>query len=109
MFFRFGEAKLVIFKGDLNYRKLFGERNWEPTTPVSVALQNFQPTKMCILRTLKADIICGLRKGLAEELDETDPNWMVSGNYGVIQYSEADSVETTEPADAQPVPCPNIN
>lgn len=90
---RLGEAKLVIFKGDLNYRKLFGEKNWEPSTPVPVASQNFAPTRWCVLRTLKSDIICGLPKGLADELDVLEPSWLVSGDFGVIQFSETDQTE----------------
>lgn len=88
---RMREAKLVIFKGDLNYRKLFGERNWESTTPVPVARQNFNPTRWCSLRTVKADIICGLRNGVKDEIDERDPTWMTTGNYGIIQFSESDN------------------
>lgn len=84
---RLSESKMLIFKGDLNYRKLFGEINWEASTPVAEALQGFQPTKLCVLRTIKADIVCGLRKGLAERLDAKDPLWMTTGNYGLIQYS----------------------
>lgn len=93
---RLKKAKMVIFKGDLNYRKLFGEKNWESTTPPTVAKQNFSPTKWCVLRTLKSDIICGLKKGVAEKLDETQPDWLVSGAYGVIQFSEVDGTMMDE-------------
>lgn len=85
---RLSQSIFLIFKGDLNYRKLFGEINWEPTTPVKEALQKFCPTKLCTLRTVKADIICGLKKGVAEDLDQKDPEWMTTGNYGVIQFAE---------------------
>lgn len=85
---RLSQSILLIFKGDLNYRKLFGEINWEPTTPVKEALQEFCPTKLCALRTVKADIICGLKKGVAESLDQKDPDWMTTGHYGVIQFAE---------------------
>lgn len=101
-FFRMKEAKLIIFKGDLNYRKLFGEKNWEPTTSVATALKEFEPTRLCILRTLKADIICGLKPGVAEELDKKDPQWLTSGNYGVIQYSEIDTEEGAISVDSLP-------
>lgn len=85
---KLAQAKLVIFKGDLNYRKLFGEKNWNPTTDVVTALEGFNPTKLCTLRTLKADIICGLKEGIAEETEAKDQDWMISGKYGVIQYSD---------------------
>lgn len=91
---RMKQAKLLIFKGDLNYRKLFGEKNWESTIPVTVAKQNFNPTKWCVLRTLKSDIICGLEKGVAEKIEESHADWLVSGNYGVIQFSEVDHLDS---------------
>lgn len=34
-----GEASIVFFKGDLNYRKLMGEMNWPPTTSFEDALR----------------------------------------------------------------------
>lgn len=34
-----GEAAIVFFKGDLNYRKLMGEMNWPPTTTFEDALR----------------------------------------------------------------------
>nr|XP_015833761.1 PREDICTED: LOW QUALITY PROTEIN: protein-glutamate O-methyltransferase [Tribolium castaneum] len=82
------KATLVIFKGDLNYRKLFGEKNWDPTTPIDEALQNFNPTKLCTLRTIKADIVCGLPQGLAEKMEAITEKWMETGDYGLIQFSE---------------------
>jgi uncharacterized protein with ATP-grasp and redox domains len=85
---KLAEAKLVIFKGDLNYRKLFGERNWDPTTPIDEALQNFNPTKLCTLRTIKADIVCGLAQGVAEKMEGISEKWMETGDYGLIQFTE---------------------
>ncbi|XP_023013218.2 damage-control phosphatase ARMT1 [Leptinotarsa decemlineata] len=82
------EAKIILFKGDLNYRKLFGEKNWDPATSVDDALNSFNPSKLGILRTVKADIICGLSEGLAEKIEASNPNWMETGDYGLIQFSD---------------------
>lgn len=85
---KLSQAKLAIFKGDLNYRKLFGEINWNPTTSVDVALHGFHPTRLCTLRTLKADMVCGLKEGIPEQTEAKDPDWMITGKYGVIQFSD---------------------
>lgn len=85
LYSQLAESKIIIFKGDLNYRKLYGEINWECTTSIEVALQGFHPAPVCSLRTIKADIICGLEKGVAEKAAETDKNWKTNGNFGLIQ------------------------
>jgi len=82
-----GEACLVIFKGDLNYRKLVGDLNWETTATFKSALQGFLPTSVLSLRTAKADVMVGLEPGQAERITKVDPQWMVSGQWGVIQYA----------------------
>jgi len=82
-----GEACLVIFKGDLNYRKLVGDLNWETTATFKSALQGFLPTSVLSLRTAKADVMVGLEPGQAERVTKVDSQWMVSGQWGVIQYA----------------------
>lgn len=82
------EAHLIIFKGDLNYRKLVGDMNWDPTDDFLTCLRGFQPTNLCTLRTVKADVICGLKQGKAEELSRLNPKWMETGEYGLIKYME---------------------
>lgn len=47
----------------------------------------FQPTNVCTLRTIKADLACGLPQGKAEELFAKDKEWMLTGEYGTIQFA----------------------
>lgn len=84
---KLAQSKLVIVKGDLNGRRLFGDKKWEPTVSVNKALQTFCPSKILSIRTLKSEIVCGLADSVAEEMDKTDAEWKGSGNYGLIQYS----------------------
>ncbi|KAL4707526.1 hypothetical protein ACJJTC_000278 [Scirpophaga incertulas] len=79
-------AAAILFKGDLNYRKLLGEVNWNPVTSFETALQGFLPAPMLAVRTVKADLICGLPKGKWEQITKLDEQWMQKGDYGVIQF-----------------------
>ena len=78
-------AYLVIFKGDLNYRKLVGDRNWSYTERFSTALAGFEPTNVVALRTLKADLVTGLPPGAASRAQNENKDWMIIGQYAVIQ------------------------
>ena len=78
----------LIFKGDLNYRKLVGDINWEMTTPFFKGLREFQPTPLCVLRTIKSDTLVGLQTGVAEKVIKKDPKWLVNGNWGLICFSQ---------------------
>ncbi len=75
---------LVILKGDVNYRRLLGDAHWPSTTPFERATAYF-PVPFVALRTLKGELILGLRAGEVECLGEQDPDWMVNGRRGVIQ------------------------
>ena len=77
---------VVIFKGDLNYRKLISDRNWMYTEEFTTALEGFAPTSICAIRTLKADLVAGLPAGAADRAsNELPEKWMVSGQYAVVQ------------------------
>jgi len=79
-------AGLVVVKGDANYRRLCGDAHWSAMTPFSAASVYF-PAPLLALRTLKSEIILGLRAGEAERLSAQDPDWLVNGKRGVIQAS----------------------
>ncbi|MFD9123711.1 damage-control phosphatase ARMT1 family protein [Kitasatospora sp. NPDC059571] len=77
-------ADLAILKGDLNYRRLVGDRLWPPATPFAAVAGHF-PSPVAALRTLKSDVAVGIDPTTAADLDRTDPQWRTSGRYAVVQ------------------------
>ncbi|CAI5724663.1 unnamed protein product [Hyaloperonospora brassicae] len=78
------EATLVIIKGDLNYRRLLGDRLWPPSTPVEEAVPYF-PTAFVSFRTLKSNPVVGIPPDIVAKLDKEDPKWRYNGKRGTIQ------------------------
>ncbi|MFL7840197.1 MAG: damage-control phosphatase ARMT1 family protein [Candidatus Promineifilaceae bacterium] len=79
-------SNLIISKGDANYRRLLGDRLWPYTTPFA-AILNYTPAPLLALRTLKAELACGLTEEQVQQLNEQDPQWLVNGRWGVIQFT----------------------
>ncbi len=79
-------ADLVISKGDANYRRLLGDRHWPFTTPFEEVV-SYVPAPLLTLRTLKAEVACGLTREQVDRLDEQHPDWLTSGEWGVIQFA----------------------
>lgn len=86
-------SSLVFVKGDANYRRLLGDCMWKLDTPFKDIVGYF-PAPVCALRTLKAEIGCGLPpKNVTDEIAANDPTWQVSGKYGVVQFLAPDAGE----------------
>lgn len=86
LYANFSDSDLILFKGDLNYRKLVGDLSWPPTTEFSRALRGFGPASVCSLRTLKCDLVTGLEPGKAESAEAQASDWMLTGSYAVVQF-----------------------
>ncbi|GHF63241.1 hypothetical protein GCM10018790_46350 [Kitasatospora xanthocidica] len=82
----FAGAALTILKGDLNYRRLVGDRLWPPTTPFTDATEHF-PSPVAALRTLKSDVVVGLDPATLTRLDTTGTPWRTTGHHAVIQVT----------------------
>ncbi|MEW2402981.1 damage-control phosphatase ARMT1 family protein [Streptomyces sp. NPDC046862] len=81
----FAGADLTIMKGDLNYRRLVGDRLWPPTTPFATPTAYF-PGPVAALRTLKSDVIVGLDETTEPELVAAEgQTWRTSGTHALIQ------------------------
>lgn len=85
-------SELVVFKGDLNYRKLTGDAKWDPTTPFENAIGPLGKAgsgiRTLALRTCKADVVVGLPAGKDEELraGAVARKWGWSGKWAVVQF-----------------------
>ncbi|OIW27837.1 DUF89 domain protein [Coniochaeta ligniaria NRRL 30616] len=86
------ESTLVIFKGDLNYRKLVRDANWPHTLSFKQAIGPLREAgiKILALRTNKADVCVGLNKATLERVEKEAPGkaWVRSGKYAVISFSD---------------------
>jgi hypothetical protein len=81
----FASATLTVVKGDLNYRRLVGDRLWAPTTPFPEVTAYF-PGPVAALRTLKSDVITGLdARTEAELVAAEDQRWRTSGTHALVQ------------------------
>ncbi|HUT20088.1 MAG TPA: damage-control phosphatase ARMT1 family protein [Anaerolineae bacterium] len=78
-------ADLVLFKGDVNYRRVLDDRHW-PHTAHLAEIARHLPAPFAVLRTLKGELIVDLQPGQAEALAAADPTWMIDGQRGVIQF-----------------------
>lgn len=78
------KSDMIFFKGDLNYRKLLGDLKWPFTSSFETCLRGFYPAPLCVLRTSKSDVLVGLPEGRDEEVMAQDKDWLVNGNWGVI-------------------------
>jgi hypothetical protein len=80
----FRTSSLTLLKGDLNYRRLVGDRAWPPTTPFAQVTAYF-PSPVAALRTLKSDVVTGIDPSTLTRLDASGRDWRTDGTHGLIQ------------------------
>ncbi|MFG2502099.1 damage-control phosphatase ARMT1 family protein [Streptomyces sp. NPDC048441] len=81
----FADATVTVMKGDLNYRRLVGDRLWPASTPFEERTAYF-PGPVAALRTLKSDVIVGLdERTEAALVAEHGQEWRTSGTHALIQ------------------------
>ncbi|MFF7364670.1 ARMT1-like domain-containing protein [Streptomyces sp. NPDC008125] len=78
------DATLTILKGDLNYRRLVGDRRWGATVSFG-DLTAYFPGAVAALRTLKSDVVVGLEQGVLDALEQSGASWRTSGTHALIQ------------------------
>ncbi len=78
----FAAASLTIVKGDLNYRRLVGDRAWPATTPFEEVTAYF-PGPVATLRTLKCDVVTGVAPETLAALDGGP--WRTTGTHALVQ------------------------
>ncbi|MEU0038324.1 damage-control phosphatase ARMT1 family protein [Streptomyces sp. NPDC006333] len=81
----FAEADVTLMKGDLNYRRLVGDRRYPATTPFAGTTAYF-PGPVAALRTLKSDVVVGLDPRTETALVAAeDQRWRTGGTHALIQ------------------------
>ena len=80
----FSKSDLLIFKGDLNYRRIFGDRNIPLEQKLKPAT-DYLPTKSMAIRVLKSELMLGMEKESIKRLKNLDKDWLVNGKFGIIQ------------------------
>lgn len=82
----FSQARVIISKGDANYRRALRDTILDVETALKTVTSNI-PAPFLALRTLKSDPIIGITQSQAHTLDKVDANWRTNGKRGLIQFA----------------------
>ncbi|KAH9486240.1 Damage-control phosphatase [Psilocybe cubensis] len=95
LFLHLSRSDLVIFKGDLNHRKLTYDCAAPASTQFEDAIGPMASSAgapvIASLRTIKSDVVVGLGPQgdeISDELTKNEPGWKISGKYAVVLLSE---------------------
>lgn len=83
---------LIIVKGDLNYRRLVGDYHWHNSAKTEDKVSYIRKP-LLIIRSLKSNVILNIQPDTVKKLDNSAPNWRISGQYGIIQFLKKDGQE----------------
>jgi hypothetical protein len=77
-------SKLLVSKGDVNYRRWLGDACWVAATPLEAIIN--PPAPLLLLRVSKSETVAGLAPGQADALFARDPSWHINGHWGMVQF-----------------------
>jgi hypothetical protein len=80
----FSKSRLVIAKGDANYRRILGDRHWDFMRPPQ-EIAGYFPAPLLAIRSSKSEVEVGLGPEQVEEAEKADPRWMEDGKWGMVQ------------------------
>ena len=81
-------SDLIVVKGDANYRRALGDRPWPLDAPFADVC-SYAPAPLLCLRTLKAELGCGMAKAGTDRAASSDETWLTDGRWGVVHFSPA--------------------
>lgn len=81
-------SDLMVVKGDANYRRALGDRPWPWDAPFADVC-SYAPAPLLCLRTLKAELGCGMAKAGTDRAAAADPTWLTDGRWGVVHLAPA--------------------
>jgi len=78
------QSRLVVLKGDLNYRRYLEDRAWPHDLPApELRLRELPPA--LTVRVLKSELMVGLLPERVAALSARAPEWLTSGAFAAIQ------------------------
>jgi hypothetical protein len=78
-------SRLVIMKGDTNYRRLLGNLDW-PLSSDSGSVLNYFHIPVCALRIIESEIGCGIDEVGANQAGFSKAS-MQAGRWGMVQFN----------------------
>jgi Damage-control phosphatase ARMT1-like domain len=75
---------VVIAKGDLNYRRFVGDRDWPIGTPAATASGGV-PFPAFALRVLKSDALVGIGPAIAARAEAISSTWRTDSTHALVQ------------------------
>ena len=81
-------SSLIVVKGDANYRRALGDRPWPLDAPFADVC-SYSPAPLLCLRTLKAELGCGMAPDKTARAAKEDATWLTDGKWGVVHLAPA--------------------
>ena len=82
---KLSRSKLVFIKGDLNYRRMLGDREW-PLDSVASDVLSYWHVPICALRILESNVACGIHPKISSRISKQDQKYLTNGQWGMIQF-----------------------